>query len=305
MRIIFMGTPGFSVNILNALCDEHEVVLVVTQPDRLVGRKQILTPSPVKELALSKEIKIFQPNNIKNEYDVLLNTNADLIVTAAYGQFVPMNVINSTKYGAINVHASLLPKYRGGSPIHRAIQNGDLETGISVIRMVKKMDAGNILHKVEVPIDTTDNVSTLTEKLSFVGSDAILDAIDLIESGDFIEEVQDESLVTIAPNITREEEKINWNSQAIDIYNHIRAFDAWPGTYTLYENNKIKIFPVRIIGGKAKPGEIVEITKEGIKVGTKEGLILITDLQVPGKKKMNIKDFINGNKLLREGGYFN
>ena len=304
MRIVFMGTPDFGVPTLEKLIEKHGVVLVVSQPDRKVGRKRVLTPSPIKEVALKHNIPVFQPERIKEDYQAVLDAEPDLIVTAAYGQFVPSVVLDYPKYRAINVHASLLPKYRGGSPIHAAIRNGDEYAGVTIIYMVKKMDAGEMLGQVKVKIESDDTALTMFSKLGSAGSDLLIETIDKIENDNINPIEQDLSLVTISPNIQRDDEKINWNETARQIDLHTRAYHTWPGTFSEINGEKVKVFPGKFIEGTANPGEVVELSIEGIKVGTSDGLFIITELQVQGKKRMFVKDFLNGNKLINKGDTF-
>ena len=304
MKIVFMGTPDFGVVALNNLIKTHEVILVVSQPDRKIGRKRILTPSPIKEVAVDNAIEVFQPENIKEDYQKIIDVKPDIIITAAYGQFVPLEVLECPKYGAINVHASLLPKYRGGSPIHSAIKNGDEYSGVSIMYMVKKMDAGDILSQVKVKIQNYDTALSMFDKLGLAGSKLLLETLKIIELDELVLVKQDQELVTYAHNINRIDEKINWNLTANEIDCHIRGYHSWPGTYTELNGQVIKIFPGEVTENSGKPGEILSITNEGIIVGSLKNSYLITDFQIQGKKRMKIKDFLNGNKLLFVGDFF-
>ena len=206
LKIVFMGTPNFSVPILEALIEKYEVVGVVTQPDKEVGRKRILQPTPVKECALAHNVKVFQPKNIREEYQEIIDLNPDLIVTAAYGQIVGTKLLKYPKYKSINVHASLLPLYRGGAPIHKAIMDGQKETGVTIMYMEKKMDAGDILAQRSMPILDTDNCGLMFEKLSYLGRDLLIETIEKLIDGSIVPLKQDESKVTYAYNISKEEE---------------------------------------------------------------------------------------------------
>ncbi|XMB85690.1 methionyl-tRNA formyltransferase [Mycoplasmatota bacterium WC44] len=302
MKIIFMGTPDFSCNVLQNLKDNYDVALVVTQPDKKVGRKREIKFTPVKELALKNNIEVYQPVRIKDEYQKIVDEKPDLIVTAAYGQFIPEEIINCPKYGCINVHASLLPSYRGGSPIHKAITSGDEYSGVSIMYMVKKMDAGDVLNQVKVKIEDEDTCASLFDKLSVSGSELLIETIPMIVNGTVTRTKQDESKVTYAYNITREEERINWDSTSREIFNHIRGFYTWPGTFTKLGDTVIKIFPGKIAEcNEGTPGEIKSITKEGMLVKTSDSGYLVSEIQVQGKKRILIKDFINGNKLISVG----
>ena len=294
MKICFMGSMEFAVPILEGLNEHHDVQLVVTQPDKPVGRKQVITPTPVKEKAMELGIQIFQPANIKHDYEAITSLDLDLIIVAAYGQMIPEVVLDHASRRAINVHASLLPKYRGGSPMHRAIQYGDAFTGVTIMYMAKKMDAGDILSQRSIPISITDNVGTLEKKLSIVGKELLLDTIEKLPG---IEpKPQDLSQVTFAYNIKPEEERIDFNKPAKEIYNHVRAFNPWPVTYFKIDGQKIKVYEATYENSNVSdtPGEIIKADKQGFLIQTKDGLIIPLDLQLQGKKRMNIKDFMNG-----------
>lgn len=314
-RIVFMGTPAFSVNILTALAaaPEYEVVAVVTQPDRPVGRKKTLTPSPVKEAATAQGIPVYQPENISQAEDVkaLMQSGTDLIVTAAYGQFLPASLLTAPKYGAINVHASLLPKYRGGAPVHYAIWQGEEKTGVTIMEMVEQMDAGAILAQAEVPIAPSDNVAVMFDKLSVLGRDLLLATLPKLFAGELTPVPQDETQATYSPNITREEERIDWTQTAAQIHNQIRAFNSWPVAHTLYDGQRWKIWQSAVAAGEtttAAPGTVIEISKKpaALKVACGSQTVLaIIEIQPAGKKPMSISNFINGGAAgLEEGAQF-
>jgi methionyl-tRNA formyltransferase len=231
LKIIFMGTPEFSVPILDALHQNYEVVAVVTQPDKEVGRHRILTPTPVKKYAIEHNLPVYQPEKIKEEYDNLISLNADLIVTAAYGQFVGVKLLHSPKYKAINCHASLLPKYRGGAPIHQAIKDGCLYTGVSIMYMEKKMDAGDVLNTVKVRIEDEDNCGTMFEKLSIAATNLLMETIPLLIEGKITPLPQNEEEATFAYNITNEEKRLDFTKDARSVFNHIRAYNPNPIAY--------------------------------------------------------------------------
>ena len=294
MKIVFMGTPEFSVPILETLIKNYDVIGVVTQPDKKVGRKQILTPSPVKELALKHKIKVFEPLKISTDYESIINLNSDIIITAAYGQFIPNELIKAPKFGAINIHASLLPKLRGGSPIQTAIKDGLEETGITIIDMVSRMDAGDILSQEKISIEETDTYGSLDDKLSQLGKEMIIKVISQIEKGEIVKRKQEESSATFAYNIKREEEKLDFNKTSKEVYNHIRAYNPNPGAYIVLDNQIIKIWKAKIVEEYGTPKEIINKTKEGFTIATKDSAILIEELQPQGKKKMNARDYLNG-----------
>ena len=294
MRIVFMGTPKFSVNVLEGLIDNYDVVGVVCQPDKEVGRKHILTPCPVKEIALKNNIKVIQPKKIRNEYDGILKLDPDMIITCAYGQIIPSEILNYPKYG-INVHASLLPKYRGGAPIHRSIINGDKETGITIMYMDEGMDTGDIISKREVVIEEYDNLETLSDKLSICGRDLLLDTIPDIVEGKNNRIKQDDKLVSYAYNIAPEDEIIDFNKSSKEIYNLIRGLSPSIGAYFLLDGERFKVYKAKIGTNKLGVGKI-SLYKDCIGIGTKDGEILLLEVQPMGKKKMDIKSYLNGIK---------
>lgn len=304
-RIVFMGTPAFSVNILEALVeksDEYEVVAVVTQPDRPVGRKRKLTPSPVKEAALKHDIPVYQPEKIGRDQEIkdLLAEDIDLIVTAAFGQFLPTSILEAPKEGAVNVHASLLPKYRGGAPVHYAIWNGDKETGVTIMRMVKKMDAGDILTQVVVPIESDDTVATMFDKLSVAGTDLLIETLPKLFAGEIEPQAQVEEEATFSPNITSQQEQIDWRKEAQQIDNQVRAFNSWPVAHTKVDGQRWKIWQVKALDEEtsdATPGTIIKIQKKPAQLWIATGnktVLAIEQLQPAGKKKMDVAAFING-----------
>lgn len=298
MKIIFMGTPNFAVPSLEALNEKYEVVLVVSQPAKPEGRKGILKNPPVALKALELGIQLFQPEHIKNEYEYFKNIKADMIVTAAYGQFIPTKILNLYKK-CINVHGSLLPHHRGGAPIQRAIINGDKKTGVTIMKMVKKMDAGRMYASSEIPILDSDNNSSLFEKLAIIGKNLLMENIEDIYNGKNEGIMQNEEEATISPNIAPEEEKINFNIDARKVFNLIRGLSDEPGAYCEYNGQRIKIYKASIEknDSDASPGTIINIKKSLI-VKCKTDAISILELQIPGKKRMNVKDFLNGQKLL-------
>lgn len=292
-----MGTPEFSVNVLQGLIENYDVIGVVTQPDKEVGRKHEIRFSPVKELALKNDIRVYQPAKIKMDYQELLKLPVDMIVTCAYGQIIPKELLDFPKYGCINVHASLLPKLRGGAPIHKAIINNYSRTGVTIMYMVEKMDAGDIISQVDTPILPEDNVGSLHDRLSEIGTRLLLETIPNIVSGNINPIKQKEEEVTYAWNITREEEKIDFHKDTIDIYNQIRGLNPWPGAYAMLDGIPVKIYASRISNSfftTKRDGEIGKIYEDGIGVSTHDGEIIITELQFAGKRKMSVKDYFHG-----------
>ena len=297
-KVIFMGTPDFSTKVLEMLIAEHDVIAVVTQPDRPVGRKRVLTPPPVKEVAIKHGLPVYQPEKLaqSSELEQLIDLEADLIVTAAFGQILPESLLNAPKLGAINVHASLLPKYRGGAPIHQAIMDGQTETGISIMYMVKKLDAGDIISQQAIEIEHQDDVGTMHDKLSFLGAELLKETLPSIINGTNNRITQNESEASFATNISREQEKIDWYQSAEVIYNHIRGLSPWPVAYTVMDDGNMKVYASRIEKGKtSEPGTIIETTKKAIIVATgSDDAIALTDIQVAGKKRMLTANYLSG-----------
>ena len=304
MKIVFMGTPVFAVPILKGLIDKYDVIGVVSQPDKEIGRKKVLTKTPVKEVAEANNIEVFQPIKIREDYEKIIEWNPDMIITCAYGQIIPEEVLKLPKLGCINVHGSLLPKYRGGAPIHRSIINGDKETGITIMYMDKGMDTGNMISKRSIPIENNDNLETLSNKLSILGRDLLLDTLPSIIDGSNESIPQDESLVEYAYNIKPEEEQIDFNNNSLDIYNLIRGLSPAIGAYFMMDGERVKVFKSRIGTNKyGKSGIIKNIYKDGIGISTKDGEIILEEIQPFGKKKMIVRDYLNGidkNKLINK-----
>lgn len=297
-NIIFMGTPDFSTTVLEMLIAEHNVIAVVTQPDRPVGRKKKMTPPPVKEIAVKHGLPVYQPEKLtqSEELDHLIALDSDLIVTAAFGQLLPESLLEAPKLGAINVHASLLPKYRGGAPIHQAIIDGETQTGITIMYMAKKLDAGDIIAQRAIDIEKEDDVGTMHDRLSFLGADLLKETLPAIINGTNNRQPQDDSKATFASNISRDDEKIDWQQPAEVIYNHIRGLSPWPVAYTIMDDANMKLYAAHIVSNKdGKPGEIIETTKKAIIVGTgSQDAIALTDIQVAGKKRMLAANYLSG-----------
>lgn len=298
--IIFMGTPDFSVPILTMLKEQgYNVLAVVTQPDRPVGRKRVLTPPPVKVEAERLGLQVIQPEKLKGsaELEEILALNADLIVTAAFGQLLPIELLEAPRLGCVNVHASLLPKYRGGAPIHQAIIDGEKETGVTIMYMVEKLDAGDMISQVIVPIEENDHTGSMFEKLSVAGVELLQETLPSIVAETNERIPQDESLVTIARNISREQERIDWTKSGTAIYNQIRGLHPWPVAYTTFREENVKIWWAEKVqqSSDAAPGTILTIEKNRIIVKTGDDIaIAITDLQPSGRKRTDATAFING-----------
>lgn len=297
-KVVFMGTPDFSVPVLKGLIDNYNVIGVVTQPDKEVGRHQELEYSPIKKVAIENNIKVVQPIKIRNEYTCVLDLNPDIIVTCAYGQIIPKEILEFPKYGCINVHASLLPKYRGGAPIHRAILNGEKETGITIMYMAPGMDDGDIISQEKVTIRDDETVGELHDELSILGVDLLLKTLPSIFDGTNERIKQDESKVTLAKIIKKEDEIINFEDSSINVYNKIRGLNPYPGAYSVLDNKRVKIYKSKIekTNSNVEPGTIIDVLKDGIVVKTKDNAIIIEELKMEGKKKMTAKEFLNGVK---------
>jgi methionyl-tRNA formyltransferase len=297
-RIIFMGTPVFAVPVLEGLINsDYEVIAVVSQPDKKVGRKQVLTPTPVKELALKYNIPVIQPKKIREEFQEIIDLNADLIITCAYGQIVPNEILDAPQFGCINVHGSLLPKLRGGAPIHKSITYGYEETGVTIMYMAEKMDAGDMLFKSVIPIEEVDTVGTLHDKMQILGRDLLLESLPKIFAGDITPIKQNEDEVTYAWNIKKEEEKIDWSKDHVTIYNHIRGFNPWPGTYTELEGKRVKCWLSKKSTQTSNEnyGTIIDVKDDSISVVCGDGVVLeLTEVQFAGKKRMLVSDYVRG-----------
>ena len=298
LKVVFMGTPAFSVPVLEKLIEITNVVLVVSQPDREKDRKGNLLPTPTKIVAQNNNIEVFQPTKIKEEYQKIIDTNPDIIITCAYGQIIPEPILNYPKYKCINVHGSLLPKLRGGAPIHHAIINGDKKTGITIMYMAKTMDAGDIISQREIDIEEDDNLDSLYQKMSILGSQLLEDTLPSIVARTNQKIKQDETKVTFGYNITKEEEKIDFSKESETIHNQIRGLSSVPGAYATLESKRIKVYGSKLTKEKSKkqPGTIERIDRTGIYVSTKDYLIILTDIKLEGKKRCLVSDFVNGIK---------
>lgn len=299
-----MGTPDFAVPILEGLIKNYEIALVVSQPDKKVGRKQILTSTPVKSKALEYGINVFQPINIKKDYQKIIDARPDIIITCAYGQIIPKALLDYPKYGCINVHASLLPKLRGGAPIHKAIIDGYNKTGITIMYMDVKMDSGDIISQEETEILDSDNLEILHDRLSLMGVELLLKTLPSIfnKTNKRIKQNIDE--VTFAYNIKREEEHIDFNKTSRQVFNLIRGLNPAPAANFILDNEEIKVYDSRIgTQKKDTPGKIINIYKDGIGISTLDGEIILTEIKPAGKKKMLVRDYLNGidkSKLLEK-----
>lgn len=307
-KILFMGTPQFSATVLEGILAEgsYDVLAVVTQPDRAVGRKKEIKMTPVKEVALKHGLAIYQPEKLSGskELEEIMALGADGIITAAFGQFLPSKLLNAVDF-ALNVHASLLPKYRGGAPIHYAIINGEKEAGVTIMEMVKEMDAGDMVAKDSTPILESDNVGTMFEKLAVIGRDLLLRVLPAYLSGDLKPVPQDHSQATFSPNISSEQEKLDLSQSALQVFNQVRGMNPWPVAHTLLHGQRFKVYEVQVVDGQGQAGQIIEKTKKSLVIATGQGAISLQTVQPAGKPKMSITDFLNGvGRDLQVGDYF-
>lgn len=296
LKVIFMGTPDFSVPVLDALIKNTNVVMVVTQPDKLVGRKRELTPTPVKRLAVENNIEVFQPTKIREDYERIIDVNPDIIVTCAYGQIIPKTLLDLPKYGCINVHASLLPKYRGGAPIHKCLIDGEDKTGITIMYMDEGMDTGDMISRAEYIINECDNVGTLHEKLSLIGADLLIETLPSIIAGSCKRIKQNESDASYARVIKREDERLDFNKTSKEILNHIRGLNPWPLANLELDGLEIKVFEAYSEENDSdkNPGEIIDIKKDAIGIKSSDGIVYITKIKPFGKREMLVRDYLNG-----------
>lgn len=292
-NVVFMGTPDFAVPVLKMLIEKTNVIMVVTKPDKRVGRNKELTFSPVKKVALENNIPVFQPIKIKNDYEKLTEEKIDLIVTCAYGQIIPKEVLNLPKYGCINVHASILPKYRGSAPIQWAIINGDKETGVTIMYMDEGMDTGDIISISKIAISSEDNVGTMHDKLSILGAQTLEKELKSIFDGSVIRIKQGDNW-TLAPMIKREDEHLNFNDYGENIINRIRAFNPWPLANTLIDNKEIKIIEAEFKNEKIDKAGSIIIDKEKMGISCLDGIVYLKKVKPFGKKEMSIESFLNG-----------
>ncbi len=300
MNIVFMGTPDFAVPCLDELNKHYNVIGVYTQPDRKSGRGKKVRFSPVKDYAINNNLTVFQPENI-NKDDSIFSLNPDVIVVVAYGQLLNEKILSYPKYGCINVHASLLPKYRGAAPINFAIVNGEKKSGVTTMYMVKKLDAGDIIDMSEV--DITDNMTAgeLHDILSIKGSELIVKTIEDISKGIINRTPQDDSISTYASKLDKEMARIDFNQEVEKVHNLIRGFNPFPVAYTYLDHKVMKVYKTEIIDSSYEGvvGEF-EIVKEGFLVNCKKGKLLIKEIQMPNKKKMEVKAYLLGHKVIEK-----
>ena len=300
MKIVFMGTPEFASIVLEKLHKTYPVSLVVTQPDKKIGRRQVITYSPVKKLANKLGIEVFQPNVIMKDFEKIINLKPDIIITAAYGQMIPKEVLNSAI--TLNVHGSLLPKRRGGAPVQRAIMEGDLKTGITLMYMVNKMDAGDIIATKETPILDNDTTTILMERLAYIGADLLLDYLPKIISGEAPKIKQDEKEVTYSYNLNKDDEIINFRQSTRLVLRQLNGLLEEPGGSFYFKGQRLKVYKLEKsdIIKDSLPGTILSVNKN-LTIKTKDGAVNVLEIQSPGKRRMGIKDYLNGQNLFKKG----
>ena len=300
MKIIFMGTPDFAAASLEALIDSrHEIQAVVTQPDKPKGRKGELTPSPVKVIAKREGIKVYQPLKVRDEefVDTLRAYNPDVMVVVAFGQIIPLSILKMPKYGCVNIHGSLLPKYRGAAPIQWAVLDGEKETGITTILMDEGIDTGDILLKKTIKIDADETSGSLFDKLKALGAETILETLDELEKGSITPTKQGESPTAYAKMLTKAMGLIDFTRSAKELDCFVRGMDPWPSAYTLLAGKTLKLWKVRAVEKSGKAGSVIEIGKESFTIACGEGAIEVLEVQLEGKKRMSAGDFLKGSTL--------
>lgn len=298
LNIIFAGTPDFAARHLQALINSHHnVIAVYTQPDRPAGRGKKLTASPVKELAVSHDIPVYQPGSLRKEpaQQELAALNADIMVVVAYGLILPKVVLDTPRLGCINVHGSILPRWRGAAPIQRALWAGDKETGVTIMQMDVGLDTGDMLLKTYLPIEDDDTSATLYEKLALQGPDALLQALEGLANGTLTAEKQDEALANYAEKLSKEEARLDWSKSATQLWQEVRAFNPWPVSYFEHQGNTIKVWQTQVstTSSNAAPGTIISASKKGIEVATGDGVLTLLSMQLPGKKPLSVADILN------------
>lgn len=301
LRIIFAGTPDFAARHLDALLSsEHQIVGVFTQPDRPAGRGKKLMPSPVKVLAEEKGLPVFQPVSLRpqDNQQLVADLNADVMVVVAYGLILPKAVLDMPRLGCINVHGSLLPRWRGAAPIQRSLWAGDQQTGVTIMKMDVGLDTGDMLYKLACPITAEDTSATLYDKLAELGPKGLIDTLSQLARGTAQPQVQDEAQVTYAEKLSKEEALVDWSLSAAQLERCIRAFNPWPMSYLVIDGQPVKVWKASVISGQAsvEPGTIVEVNKQGIQVATGDGILNLESLQPAGKKAMSAQDLLNSRR---------
>lgn len=301
LRVVFMGTPDFAVPVLEKLILNTKVVLVVSQPDKCVGRKRELVPTPIKKKALEYNIPVFQPEKVKLDYEEIALARPDIIITCAYGQIIPKVLLDLPRLGCINVHASLLPYLRGGAPLHHAIIDGYKETGVTIMYMDEAMDTGDIISSVTYPLKDTDTVGTVHDNLMEMGANLLMETLPSIIKGTNKRIKQDNSKATYAYNISRSDEHLDFSGSGLLVERKVRGLNPWPLANTLFDDEEIKIISGYFVLGKSIPKKINVVTKDSLGIGCSDGIYYVTALKPSGKKVMDIKSYLNGmdkDKLL-------
>ena len=302
MKIIFMGTPDFAVGTLRSLAEAgHEITLVVSQPDKPKGRGHAMVPTPVKVVAEELGIPVFQPVKIREAKDVLEKTEADVCVVAAFGQIIPASILHMKKYGCINVHASLLPKYRGAAPIQWAVIDGEKESGVTIMQMDEGLDTGDMLAKATVPLDEKETGGSLFDKLSEAGGRLCVETLAKLEKGEITPEKQGESPTAYASMLDKKMGNIDWNKSAVVIERLVRGLNPWPSAYTHLDGKTLKIWACDVLpqsASKGESGEILEVTKDAIHVQTGDGILVLREIQLAGKARMDAGAFLRGYKVV-------
>lgn len=296
-KLVFMGTPAFAATILQALLEtKYDLIGVVTQPDRPFGRNQDLKASAVKTMAMTHQMPIYQPEKIVDLYETLLDIKPDLIITCAYGQFIPSKILHLPTYGSVNIHASLLPKYRGGAPIHWAIIKGEKETGITLMRMVKAMDAGDIIFQQSIPIESDDDVGSLHDRLAQLGASMIVEHLPALLQTHCVSQAQDESQVSYAYTIQKEDEWIDFNQSVEAVLNRIRGLNPWPAGYLLWQGKRLKVFKARQGSMKIQGPvhQVLGVQEGGVAIQAQDGIVLLLEVQLEGRKRMRAEQFYTG-----------
>jgi len=306
LSIIFAGTPDFSVPPLQALLNsEHKVIAVYTQPDRPAGRGKKIHQSPVKALAVDNNIPVYQPVTLKDseQQEILRELNADIMIVVAYGLLLPVAVLEAPLLGCLNIHASLLPRWRGAAPIQRAIEAGDEKSGVTIMQMAEGLDTGDMLSKTECDISATDTAQSLHDRLSQLGSECLLTTLNELQAGSITPEPQDDALATYAHKLTKEEAQIDWQEAASHIARRVRAFNPWPVCFTLLDGKAFRIWQADALttSADAEPGCIIQASADGIDVATANGILRILEIQPPGKRRMQVGDFLNARQDFAQG----
>ncbi|MEJ2141485.1 MAG: methionyl-tRNA formyltransferase [Gammaproteobacteria bacterium] len=302
LKVVFAGTPDFAAIALQALIkSHHDVIAVYTQPDRPAGRGRKLQASPVKRLALENNIPVFQPESLKDEKEQqkLADLNADVMIVAAYGLILPQVVLDIPKLGCLNIHASLLPRWRGAAPIQRAILAGDAESGITIMQMNAGLDTGDILRKISCAITEEDTGGSLHDKLAELGAQSLITTLDKLLAGNITPEVQDDNAATYAHKLEKQEAQLNWNQNAQQLHNQVRAFNPWPVAFFVADDKAIRVWQSEVVKDKTSsdvaPGTVLKTSKQGIDIACGEDVLRLLQLQPPGKKPMDAASFLNGH----------